>query len=416
MKVEATPMDKKAVTLVPVFGALEETIDCVRSLLDSDARTYPIWLLDDGSAIEVARTLTEKFADDPSVRIVSHFRNRGYTENLSLALNKIESPYFCILNSDTIVPNLWFERLITKLEEMPIACAVGPVSNAASYQSVPEVISEDGLEFSVNECLSSGRDDISRYNQILNYFAGDRLVQAMLLNGFCTMFRTQAFLQAGKFDRSNFREGYGEENDLFIKMAREGWRSFIDPGVFVYHKKSASFGADRRAALSRRGNQMLSHLYGKELREEVDSFQSLMRPLKAIRTQFALMHSFDADVVNLTSGESLRVDDESHKLLNIQGPSKVVISENRVAVEALSTTADRVVVSLQRNGNLSIDLPEETQLRLGTRRPSLSALAALCQTSFERAVFVEKWEVDGHPDQQDIANLSFGMLFSMPSS
>ena len=63
----------------------------------------------------------------------------GYTKAANIGIRKSHADYIVLLNSDTIVTNNWIEKLIISLLTTPNAGIVGPMSNAASYQSIPNI-------------------------------------------------------------------------------------------------------------------------------------------------------------------------------------------------------------------------------------------------------------------------------------
>src|SRR3546814_21133067 len=58
----------------------------------------------------------------------------------------------------------------------------------------------------------------------------------------------------GLLNEQAFPVGYGEENDLCMRAIDAGWHHLVDPGVFVQHARSASFGS-RREELAKVGAQ-----------------------------------------------------------------------------------------------------------------------------------------------------------------
>src|SRR3546814_12837788 len=71
------------------------------------------------------------------------------------------------------------------------------------------------------------------------------------------MYIRRAMLEdVGLFDEQAFPVGYGEENDLCMRAIDAGWHHLVDPGVFVQHARSASFGS-RREELAKVGAQQL---------------------------------------------------------------------------------------------------------------------------------------------------------------
>jgi GT2 family glycosyltransferase len=77
--------------------------------------------------------------------------------------------------------------------------------------------------------------------------------EAPLLNGFCTLMRRSVLEEVEFLDEVAFPVGYGEENDLCIRVAQAGYKLAIADHVYVYHVKSATFGTKGRNQLSKKG-------------------------------------------------------------------------------------------------------------------------------------------------------------------
>ncbi len=64
--------------------------------------------------------------------------------------------------------------------------------------------------------------------------------------------------QVGYLDEIAFPMGYGEENDLCLRVRKAGYSLVVADHVYIYHVKSASFGSARRAELSKRRHSLLA--------------------------------------------------------------------------------------------------------------------------------------------------------------
>jgi hypothetical protein len=69
-------------------------------------------------------------------------------------------------------------------------------------------------------------------------------------SGFCMYIRRDLLEDIGNFDEIAFPRGYGEENDFCMRALSRGWVNLIAPASFVYHVRSASFGAERQALVA----------------------------------------------------------------------------------------------------------------------------------------------------------------------
>jgi GT2 family glycosyltransferase len=320
--------------VIPVFNALEELTDCLVSVLRSDAGASRIIVLDDASNPIVSQTIREKFRENENLEIHTHFRNRGYTRNIQFGIDLTSSPFVCILNSDTIVPHDWSRRMVKLLDENPFAAGIGPLSNAASYQSVPEVKNKVS-GFSTNGGLGKQENELENINAFLRVATNIQPLDVSILNGFCTIFRTAALRSIGGFDTDTFPQGYGEENDVCLRLNAEGWRLMVDTGTFVHHQKSRSFGTTRKEQLSRLGAKKLSEKYGVGVMTDFAVPLSHNKQLDLLRqlTSAALVKGF-ADGFEIVEAKDIEPTSNTYsdrQIVLMRGPGIYEISVDTVA-------------------------------------------------------------------------------------
>jgi GT2 family glycosyltransferase len=149
-----------------------------------------------------------------------------------------------MLNSDTIVTEHWLSRLHDGLMRAgPKAMIAGPLSNAASYQSIPLV--KDGGKWHVNP-LPAGLDVDTLGREVSTQAASlcPESVPMAVLNGFCFMVKRELLETIGGFDEVHFPRGYGEEVDLSLRAYEAGYTSVVIPSVYVFHRKTSSFSME----------------------------------------------------------------------------------------------------------------------------------------------------------------------------
>jgi GT2 family glycosyltransferase len=229
---------------------VDETLACLASLRENTTVPHTITVVDDASDGVTQAALEQAAADAPWMRVIRNPENLGYTRSANLGLRQSSAEWVVLLNSDTLVTSGWLEGMLEcALSDERIAM-VGPVSNAASWQSAPELLLDDG-RWKVN---GFGEMDANAVADLVRSLSERAFPHVPLLNGFCTLMRRSVVLAVGGFDEEAFPVGYGEENDLCVRVAKAGHALAIADHVFIHHAKSASFGARRRAGLSRRGN------------------------------------------------------------------------------------------------------------------------------------------------------------------
>lgn len=240
--------------IVTVHDALVDTKACLVSVRDQrDGCLGRIIVVNDGSSIETTRWLRE-FCAAASFELIENDRNIGYTRSVNAGMRASTAPYVTTLNSDTIVTRGWLRGLVRCIESDTGIGIAGPLSNAASWQNVPELRDASG-EFAVNKLPAGMSPDAMA--RIVAGVSRRRYPRIPFVNGFCFMVARPVIDAIGYMDEDNFPLGYGEENDYCIRAANAGFVLAIADDTYVFHVKSSSFGHQRRKELSRIGMEAL---------------------------------------------------------------------------------------------------------------------------------------------------------------
>jgi len=244
--------------VVCVYNAIDETLACLRSLTRSTRIPHTVRIIDDGSGPTVHRRLADFVSDKPWMTLSANPENRGYTYSADRGVRESDADWVVLLNSDTIVTPGWLEGMMECAISDPSVAFVGPLSNAATFQSVPDLY-DSRNQWKTND-LPLGWTP-ARMAALLREASVKAFPDAPLLNGFCTLMRRAVFLEVGGLNHSAFPTGYGEENDLCLRVRKAGYRLALADHVYVYHSKSASFGSARRTELAKAGGKALKELH-----------------------------------------------------------------------------------------------------------------------------------------------------------
>ena len=383
---------KDHVTIViSVYNAIEETISCINSILQSDGSECRIVVNDDGSPVYVGQRLRAEFSGVSNVEISTSFRNRGYTATIQYGIDFCETRYVAIVNSDTLFPRKWLGKLVATLDDNRALAAVGPLSNAASYQSIPLLMNTGG-DFSSNDNFGLGEYDREVVNEFLHAFFPKRISDTPILNGFCTLFRTRALLEIGGFDVANFPTGYGEENDVCMRLLAAGHRLGIQLDCFVHHLKSRSFGNEKKKEYSRNGRKALARIYGEDFVPEYAKIMDENNVLASVR--FAVQSAYGSELKTDLSSSPFPVDEEKElKALGspivIDGPVTAIIWPDRHIVDTLDSDTAEIAFSVG-SGYLLVHVPEGKSITLSSRSPIPTALAFLSVLSHFETVRVRQ--------------------------
>ncbi|MGM1054155.1 MAG: glycosyltransferase [Pseudomonadota bacterium] len=275
--------------IVPVHNALSDVQKCLKSVVENTFPAVDLVVIDDGSGSETAQWVKEFCSRTPHAQYHRNASAQGYTLSVNRGARMATGDVFIILNSDTILPPQWLERLVDPLLKSTNVAATGPVSNAATWQSVPHIRDADNAW--ANNVLPENVS-VSDYDRFVQLHSLDLEASTVtLLNGFCYAVRASVFNEIGGLDEEGFPSGYGEETDFFLKIKNLGYTSLLVPNLFVFHNKSRSFGAERRKKLSAAGNEVLYARYGKESISAAANTLSECTALETLRARCAMNES-----------------------------------------------------------------------------------------------------------------------------
>jgi GT2 family glycosyltransferase len=240
--------------IICVHNAIEDTLDCLRSLKECTRVPHTVTIVDDCSSPLTRERLRFYCSEAPWMRLVRLESRAGYTRAANHGLSKATAEWLVLLNSDTVLTTGWLEGLLEVVDANPEVAFVGPLSNAASWQSVPEVKSASG-GWAVNS-IPEGMS-VQSFAEMVAGLSLQKFPTVPLLNGFCTMMRRDVIEELGFLDEVSFPVGYGEETDLCIRAQKAGYAMAVADHVYVHHVKSASFGSRTRGSLAREGQKRL---------------------------------------------------------------------------------------------------------------------------------------------------------------
>jgi 2-polyprenyl-3-methyl-5-hydroxy-6-metoxy-1,4-benzoquinol methylase/GT2 family glycosyltransferase/glycosyltransferase involved in cell wall biosynthesis len=232
--------------IICVHDALGDTKRCLEAVVCCSTAPYSLVLVNDGSNQETSDYLCD-FASSHGANLIKNDVAKGYTFAANQGMQQSKADYVVLLNSDTIVSLDWLDRMVACMESDRRIGVVGPLSNSASWQSVPEIVNLKGDDWAMNH-LPPGMD-VSEMGLLVAKYSGRLYPRIPFLNGFCLMIRREVIDELGYFDETNFGRGYGEENDYCLRAGEAGWDLAVADDVYIYHAQSRSYTEDRRKQL-----------------------------------------------------------------------------------------------------------------------------------------------------------------------
>jgi len=241
--------------IICVHNALQDVAECLNSLWEHRTFPYKIIIINDGSDVETSKYL-EKYAAICKCQLICNEVAQGYTKSANIGLRRaLDSDYIVLLNSDTIVTSGWLEKMLNVFIKYPKTGIVSPLSNAASYQSVPEHKDILTGDWKINSLPEDMNVEMMAY--CVEISSKCIYPEVEVLNGFCFMISKQVINSIGYLDEENFPKGYGEEVDFCIRTKDVGFQLRVVDDTYIFHEKSKSFTHKTRKELGKIAKDIL---------------------------------------------------------------------------------------------------------------------------------------------------------------
>lgn len=327
--------------IICVHNALEDVKNCLESLLRETLPPYHLILVDDGSDAET-RDFLKKFTTSQGAKLIRHEVAKGYTKAANAGMRASAADLVCLLNSDTIVTPFWLDRMVACLLADRDTGLCGPLSNTASWQSIPETLKEgDWVENTYPAGVTPKKMAL-----MLAASSPRRYPKVGFLNGFCLLIRKALINDIGMFDEETFGAGYGEENDFCLRAQKAGWNLAVADDAYVHHAQSKSYSHERRKVLAENADKALHAKHGGALileRLAITKDNPVLEGIRARAALFAARQKLIEETRTLYEGKRVSI---VLPVLQSGGGGNVILRE----AEALSAMGVNVsVVNLMIN-------------------------------------------------------------------
>lgn len=215
------------------------TLACLASLVSELARLHldtAVWVVDnaseDGSQAAIAR-------DFPQVVLVRNNENVGFARANNQFLSGCQARRYLLLNPDTVVHAGALDTLWTAISSQPDAGAAGPrlvLGNGSiqrSYWHLPTLAGE--LRYDLVHRFFPFGPVFSRLflRRLPDLGSMRQTIPVEALSMACLLIDARALGRVGLLAEDGFL--FGEENDYFFRLRREGWRGYYVPTAAVTH-------------------------------------------------------------------------------------------------------------------------------------------------------------------------------------
>lgn len=218
----------------------------------SSINNVGLFVADNGStdnSIEFLKT------NHNEINLILLEQNFGFAEGYNKALEKIDSEYFVLLNSDVEVTEMWLEPLIKLLDsDTTIAACMPKIMDYYKRDyfeyagAAGGFIDKYGYPFCRGRIFNEIEKDNAQYNNYESIFWA---------SGACLFIRKEIYFKAGGLDADFF--AHMEEIDLCWRIKNIGYKILFCPESLVYHIGGGTLSKNnpRKTELNFRNNLYL---------------------------------------------------------------------------------------------------------------------------------------------------------------
>lgn len=246
-----------------VYGrdTVDEMKACLKSLRAlAPPRPTRIVLADSGSS---ARNLA-RLSDLASKESLTFLANQSSTGTAAIIRNAFstrgDAEFVVLIAAEVTVPPNFLRNLTRPMSDSLDVGLVGPLSNFATWQSIPRVRAPNRKW--QNNKLPRGMKLPDFEETLREVWLEDPVVPRVpLLNGFCVAIRGSALDRIGGPDEA-LHWGHGGDIDFCFRAADVGVGMVIAANAFAYRDHAQRSDPQREARRAREGDEALANRYG----------------------------------------------------------------------------------------------------------------------------------------------------------
>lgn len=270
--------DGNLLTIATVtFNSLAYTKLFLESLKRNSRVPYNIIVVDNHSTDGTIDFLKRQ----KDVRVIFNRRNLGFGWANNQAFALCRTPYFLVINNDTVIFPGFLERLLEMAEKSPDYAGLGVNSNCIGAVD-PRTGKDIRLGLGKLESMGLSPERIVRHyygNQKKFFSRFYRSYKGFLeletppnfIGGWCFLVHTEAVKQVGGLFDRRFKIGFWEDVDLSWRLALSGFKIGLVENIYLHHFGHVSFISNKLCltdkAISRANGLRFAEKWSEEIRK-----------------------------------------------------------------------------------------------------------------------------------------------------
>lgn len=206
--------------IVPVYNRPQEVEELLQGLSRQTNKEFEVILVEDGST-DKCKVVAEMFND--KINISYYYKeNTGRSDSRNCGMKMATGDYFVFFDSDCIIPPNYFQLVKDELQQNYADCYGGPDKTDDSFSDMQKAVG-----FSMTSFLTTG-----------GIRGGKKGMEKFTPRTFNMGFSREVYQRVG-----GFKDMFGEDIDMSLRIRTEGFTTRLLHDAFVYHKRRISFRA-----------------------------------------------------------------------------------------------------------------------------------------------------------------------------
>jgi len=200
--------------IVPIYNRPDEAFELLESLSEQTYTDFELVLIEDGSSKPCAEE-AEKFRTKININYIVK-ENTGRSDTRNVGMKNAKGDYFIFFDSDCVIPPHYFETVNKMLKDDFADCFGGPDKEHVSFNTMQKAVNYAMTSFWTTGGIRGGKVNMEKFKP----------------RTFNMGFSREVYEKVG-----GFKDMYGEDIDLSIRINNAGFKTKLYRDAFVYHKR-----------------------------------------------------------------------------------------------------------------------------------------------------------------------------------
>lgn len=200
--------------IVPIYNRPDEAGELLESLAAQTFTDFELVLVEDGST-EPCTEEVEKYNTRIPIQYITK-KNTGRSDTRNVGMQQAKGDYFIFFDSDCIIPPHYLETVRQLLQDDYADCFGGPDREHPSFNTMQKAINYAMTSFWTTGGIRGGKVNMEKFKPRTFNMGFSRTVYEKI---------------------GGFKDMYGEDIDLSIRINKAGFTTKLYREAFVYHKR-----------------------------------------------------------------------------------------------------------------------------------------------------------------------------------